>query len=501
MNTHRERIDRHIAKIIKRIPETVIPQKTIELMDYAGIVPGESGSENVQPWINQALKELSESGGGTLHLAHPQAKAWAKAVAVYSLEGSIYLQSNTRLLVDKNIRLQFSEKPEHYRGEDGKGVYLRYEGTSLFSFSPLIYAYNVENACIEVNPGHGAPPVIDGNGQRWQGWSEAGQAGQRERGEEPSYQKLKTINDEQVPLKKRHFCDPNADFFRPTLLGIYFSKNVKVEGVKLKNSPFWVVHPVFSQSLIFRNLEFDCYNVNNDGIDPESCEDVLIENILFGNHDDNIAVKGGRGIEGRAGISTEGTSLQKLESPYQQGGLLNGETRNIVIRHCHFKGHYAFCVGSDLSNKTHSIYVVDNVALQEVGMGIYLKSDRSRGCVQSDIYVDNMRLHHVKAHGICINANYDNSNKGEHPPLFERVYLSNIFIDHCKRAIDFQAWSDRPIGEVRMQNIHFVEVREKPGIQLRNVENLVYSEIYLNGKRAPELKDLIENGAEVDHVN
>ena len=44
------------------------------------------------------------------------------------------------------------------------------------------------------------------------------------------------------------------------------------------DSPFWVVHPVYSTNVIVRNINITSPHINNDGVDPESSVDVLIEN-------------------------------------------------------------------------------------------------------------------------------------------------------------------------------------------------------------------------------
>jgi len=68
-----------------------------------------------------------------------------------------------------------------------------------------------------------------------------------------------------------------------------------VEDVKLVNSPFWTVHPLFSENMTFRGIEFEALVDNNDGIDPESSRYILIEDVKFHYANDNVAIKAGRG--------------------------------------------------------------------------------------------------------------------------------------------------------------------------------------------------------------
>lgn len=51
--------------------------------------------------------------------------------------------------------------------------------------------------------------------------------------------------------------------------------------VSITNSPFWCVHLLKSENIIYRNLRYDAKLVNNDGIDPECSRNVLIEGVEF----------------------------------------------------------------------------------------------------------------------------------------------------------------------------------------------------------------------------
>ncbi len=67
------------------------------------------------------------------------------------------------------------------------------------------------------------------------------------------------------------------------------------------------LHLLYCKNVQVRGVVFDARNPNNDGIDPESSEYVLIEDIEFNNIDDNIAVKSGRDLEARTLTGLRGT--------------------------------------------------------------------------------------------------------------------------------------------------------------------------------------------------
>ena len=70
--------------------------------------------------------------------------------------------------------------------------------------------------------------------------------------------------------------------------------NVLIEYVTLNDYPFWCVHPTFCTNVTIRGLKIISHNSNNDGIDPDSCTDVLVEDCYLDQSDDCMAIKAGR---------------------------------------------------------------------------------------------------------------------------------------------------------------------------------------------------------------
>ena len=95
-----------------------------------------------------------------------------------------------------------------------------------------------------------------------------------------------------VPETERVFGEGYK--LRPTLLEFYGCEGVLLEGFRAQQSPFWTIHPVFSKNITIRNLTIHHGTTNDDGIDPDSCEDVLIENCDINTDDDPISIKAGR---------------------------------------------------------------------------------------------------------------------------------------------------------------------------------------------------------------
>ena len=109
-----------------------------------------------------------------------------------------------------------------------------------------------------------------------------------------------------------------------------------MEGFTVKNSPMWELHPVLCSNVIIRGITIDSHGPNNDGCDPESCRDVLIEKCTFDTGDDCIALKSGRNNDGR-----------RVGTPIE----------NVIVRDCVMKdGHGGVTIGSEISGGARNIF-------------------------------------------------------------------------------------------------------------------------------------------------
>ena len=208
------------------------------------------------------------------------------------------------------------------------------------------------------------------------------------------------------PLEERIFGE--GHYLRPHLVQFYECENILVEDVKISDSPFWCLHFVYSKNITVRGLSYEAFNFNNDGIDPESSENILIEDVTFNNGDDNIAIKAGRDLEART---------------------LNIPSRNIVVRNCKFNGYNAIAVGSEMSGGVHDVFVEDCSYDGKVIYGFYLKGNRDRGGSVHDIYARNIRFDTARS-AIIIDSNYKNQGSCC-PPSFSRIFIENITATHA----------------------------------------------------------------------
>ncbi len=471
--------DEKVETIIAEIGTVSIPKDTIDLIAYSGEKPDIEGSFDFHGTINKAIKELAAQGGGTLHFRHTlPPETWVKLTETYRVKGPIHLESNVELLFDHSVRLFFEFDPESYL-PNGKGVLRRYEGTTIYSYSPQIYAFDKKNIKIAKTLGNGALPVIDGDGEKWVAWSRQIREANNFVDSMAFYDFVREANNKDTPLRERVFIDPKKHPYRPTMVEFMFCEKVDMSGVKLKNAPFWVVHPVFSRDMRFHNMIFDCQNVNNDGFDPESSDNMLVENIIFDNHDDNVVAKAGRDVEGREGVDVTGTELEGFDSPYINNNRLGGPVTDIVFRNSTIQGHYAFAAGSEMSGGVDGAYVYNLYAPVKVKSAVFIKSSRRRGGTVKNIYIKDVDVHESDM-AIAIIPNYDGDTIAPYPPKFKDIHLKNITVEKTMSSLRVYGWADAPTVGVHINNLTIKAAEQ--GFRYNFVDSLHISNSQINGK-------------------
>ena len=111
-------------------------------------------------------------------------------------------------------------------------VQVRWEGTELYNYSPLIYGYQLTDVAIT---GGG---IINGSGSvefaSWKALQHADQELAREMG------------NSSVNVSARVFGA--GHYLRPQLIQMMGVTNLLIEGITLVDSPFWTVNPVYVRS-------------------------------------------------------------------------------------------------------------------------------------------------------------------------------------------------------------------------------------------------------------
>ena len=341
-------------------------------------------------------------------------------------------------------------------------VLTRWEGIDCYNAHPLIYAYGESNIAIT---GKG---IIDGQGsmETWwpmcgavkYGWKE-GMVAQRNGGRE----RLLMYGETSTPVYKR-LMKPE-DGMRPQLLNLHSCHTILIEGVTLLNSPFWVIHPLFCESLIVSGVTVFNRGPNGDGCDPESCKNVLIENCTFDTGDDCIAIKSGRNEDGR-----------KWNIP----------SENIIVRGCMMRnGHGGVVIGSEISGGYRNLFVEDcRMDSPNLDRVIRIKTSTCRGGLIENVYVRNVTVGQCREAVLRINLQYENREKCKRgfDPIVRNVHLKNVTCEKSKLGVLIIGLEDdKHVYNISVEDSHFNNVAK--GVNdIKGAKDVTFKNLYINGE-------------------
>lgn len=430
-------------RILGRIKPPKFPKRDFSIVKY-GAKPG--GTFDCREAIDKAIQDCSNAGGGRVVVP-----------AGVFLTGAIRLRSNVNLHISKGATLKFATDPKAYLPL----VHTRWEGMELMHLSPFIYAYEETNVAIT---GRG---TLDGQGKaffwKWHGNPRYG-GDPDVLSQRPARARLYEMMDRNVPVAERVFGEEH--YLRPQFIQPYKCRNVLIEGVTIVDSPMWEVHPVLCENVIVRKLRITSHGPNNDGCDPESCKDVLIEDCFFDTGDDCIAIKSGRNNDGRR---------------------LNVPSENIIIRNCTMKdGHGGITIGSEISGGVRNLFA-HNCKLDSADLwtALRVKNNASRGGNLENFYFRNISVGQVSRAVVEIDFNYEEGAKGQHIPIVRNYIVENLTCTTGNRAVDLQGLENAPIYGVTLRNCAFGAVKQ-PSI-VKNVVSMKLENVRIGGNIVSKL--------------
>jgi polygalacturonase len=377
--------------------------------------------------INAAIDECHAKGGGRVIVRAGDRET-----------GPIRLKSRVQLHLEKGATLRFSRNLADY-----PLVHSRWEGVELMNYQPLIYALD----CVDVAvTGEG---TLDGQASEEHWWPWKGEtSGKRADVTKHYYGPAPQLEDRNrlfkqaedgVPVAERIYG--NGHFLRPSFFEPYRCKNVLIEGVTFRNAPFWVMHPTLSTNVTVRNVTVISHGPNNDGCDPESCRDVLIEDCLFDTGDDCIALKSGRNADGR-----------RLATPVE----------NVVIRNCRMKdGHGGITIGSEISGGARNVFAercqLDSEHLERA---LRLKTNTLRGGVIENVHVRDIEIGTVSLAPIEIDLRYEPRDSGPHIPVVRGIHVERMRSKKSRHAMYIRGLESAPIRDVVVRDSTFLGVAQ-----------------------------------------
>ena len=467
-----------------KVPVPSFPSGTYNVLDYGADKTGVALSTEA---IQGAIDACTNAGGGTVIIPE----------GIY-FTGPLTLKSNVRLYTENNCFVVFSHDLDLYEIYDEW-----FEGIPTKRCTSPLNARDAENIAIT---GHG---TFNGNGDWWRPLKKSKMAP----GQWKKHLKEKggiVVNDIWYPdsasLLAQSYClDQNVpvitddslwqvvkSFLRPVMLHFVGCKNILLEGVTFENSPAWNLHPMCCENLILNNLNVrnPWYSQNGDGVDVESCKNVVIAHCSFDVGDDAICMKSGKDKPGRErGIPTE----------------------NVVVDDCVvYHGHGGFVCGSEMSGGIKNVEVRNNLYIG-TDVGLRFKSTRGRGGVVENIYINGVNMVNIPNEGLLFDLFYGGKGAGEETeeelaarmnaeapavseetPAFKNIVIENVKGANIKRAIYFNGLPEMKIQNVTLRNI---QMSATEGALFRQTNGLIIDNVDIKAEKgeAFSLAPTVEN--------
>ena len=428
-----------------KVKEPVIPKNSVSITDFGAVNGGQVLNTKA---FADAIDAVSKKGGGKVIIPPG---IW--------LTGPIILKSNIELYASTGALIKFSTNKDLY-----PIIETSFEGLNTWRCISPIYGKNLENIAFTGNG------VWDGSGEVWRQvkkskltesqWKKfvasGGVLNEKKESWYPSetFMKASVGADQNVrlDLKTKEDFEAIRDFLRPVMVSIQNSKRVLFDGPVFQNSPAWNIHPLMVEDLIVRNITVrnPWYSQNGDGLDVESCKNVVIENSSFDVGDDAICIKSGKDKDGRdRGVPCE-----------------NIIVKNNIVYH----GHGGVTVGSEMSGGVKNLHV-SNCTFMGTDVGLRFKSTRGRGGIVENIFISDIFMTDIPSQAISFDLYYggksiaetlaEGGNKvstkavpvNEETPQFKNISIKNITISGAYQAVFLQGLPEMNLENIEISNL------------------------------------------------
>ena len=406
------------------------PAATFDVRQFGAVADGTTKNTAA---FTRAIAAAAHAGGGRVLVP---AGRW--------LTGPIHLESHVNLVVDAGAEILFSQQFSDYLPP----VLTRWEGMEVYNYSPLIYAHDCSDVAVT---GSGK---LDGQGSAWWPWKKTQEAGAR---------RLYEMAVAGTPAKDRIF-GTEQDALRPSFIQTVGCKNVLIEGITISNGPMWTIHPVYSENVIIHGVSVITEGPNNDGCNPDSSKNVLIEDSFFSTGDDCIIIKSGLNEDGwRVGKPSENIVVRRVRGAVGHGGVgigseMSGGVRNVWVHDCEFKG---------------------------TDRGLRIKSMRGRGGVVENVWYERVRHENLRLMDVELTTFYASSTlkpRTQTPPTIRGIHVRDITAVGARKAIDVIGLPERPIEDVSFDN---VDVSSDGGVHVVDAKNIRFDGVRIATANPP----------------
>ena len=456
------------------LPE--FPSNECDITDFGAV---RNGIKNNAKAIEMAIQAMVNLGGGKVIVPRG---IW--------LTGPIVLKSNINLHVEEGALLVFSTNFDEY-----PVIKTSFEGLETYRCLSPISGKGLQNIAIT---GKG---IIDGSGDAWRPVKKEKLTSNHWRNLVNSGGVLSDDGKIWYPTDKSkkgdsrdNFNVPDfdrpeqyqevKDFLRPVMVSLVNCKKVLLDGPTFQNSPAWNIHPLMCEDVTIRNLTVrnPWYSQNGDGLDLESCKNVLIYDSNFDVGDDAICIKSGKNEDGRArGIPTENVVI-----------------KNNIVYH----GHGGFTIGSEMSGGVKNMYI-SNCTFIGTDIGLRFKSTRGRGGVVENIWISGINMIDIPTEAIRFNLFYEGQSpipdgdqqSGENnftekvavseiTPSFKNIFMNDITVTGSETAAFFQGLPEMKLQNITLENATLeaskgITMIDADGIRFKNVKLIQKEEVAL----------------------
>ncbi len=352
---------------------------------------------------------------------------------------ALFLKSNIEFYIEKDAQILGTIKEDEYND-----IFTRVAGIEMMWYPGIINCIDASNVTIS---GEG---TINGNGPYWwdKYWGSDTKGGMR-----------KTYDENGL----RFACDYDCKRVRNILISN--SKYITLKNFTSFESGFWNVHVLYSNDIHIDGIKIESRGLDSpstDGIDIDSCYNVLIENCITNCNDDSICIKSGRDFDGIR---------------------VNRPCHDITIQNCTILSGFGVTIGSEISGGVYNIKI-RNLKYKNTDCGFRIKSSKPRKGYIKDILFEDIEMINVKylfhiylnwnpAYSICkLPADY----KGQVPSYWETLLketcdvntkVENIMIknvnaynmdnyDDISRAFNIEGFKDSLIDNIIFENVNII---------------------------------------------
>ncbi|TJZ60536.1 exopolygalacturonase [Sphingobacterium olei] len=370
--------------------------------------------------IQSVIDQAHQAGGGVIVIPK----------GIY-LSGSLFFKPMTHLHLEEGAVLKGSDDISNF-----DLLTTRMEGQTLKYFAALVNADAVDGFTVS---GKG---TLNGNGLRY--WK--------------AFWLRRAFNPK---------CT-NMDEMRPRVLYVSNSKDVRISGIKMMNSPFWTSHFYRCENLKLVDLHISAPEKpvkapSSDAVDLDACHNVHIKNCYMSVNDDAIALKGGKG-----------PTADKDEN--------NGPNYNIIIEDCSFGFcHSTLTCGSESIHSYNIIFRRNTVDKAKKVLQLKMRPDTPQlyeNILVEDITGNAASFLHIKPWTQFFDLKGETGIKLSYA---KNITMRNIKLD-CEIVFDVNNSDQYVLSDFTFENMA-ITASKKPEIHQEYISNFKLKNVTVNGKK------------------